>query len=46
MANLRIPDEFGIVSENARKRDVFSKFIERRIDDYFASASGQARIAR
>lgn len=46
MANLRIPDDFGIVTENARKRDVFSKFIERRIDDYFASASGQARIAR
>ena len=46
MTALRIPDEFGIVTENARKRDVFSRFIERRIDAYFASASGQARIAR
>ena len=46
MTALKIPDEFGIVSENARKRDVFSRFIERRIDAYFASASGQARIAR
>lgn len=43
---LRIPDEFGIITERARQRDVFAKFIERRIDAYFASASGQARIAR
>ncbi len=42
----KIEDEFGIITENARRREVFAEYIERRVDAYFASPSGQARIAR
>lgn len=46
MANLRIPDEFGIVSENARRREVFAEYIERRAEEYIASPAVQDRIKR
>ena len=46
MAKLRIPDEYGIVSERARQREVFGRFLERQIDDILGSASCKARIAR
>ena len=46
MANLRIPDEFGIVSENARRREFYAKFIKPAVEAYIVSPSGQARITR
>ena len=41
-----IEDEYGIVTENARRRSVFSKYIERRVEDYLTSPGGRARLAR
>ena len=46
MANLRIEDEYGIVTENARRREVFADYIEKRVADYISSPAGQARINR
>jgi len=43
---LKIPDEFGIVSERARQREVYGKQIDRRADSYIDSAAGRARIKR
>lgn len=46
MKALKIPDEFGYVTERARQREVFAEFIERRVDDYLSSPGGRARLAR
>ena len=46
MANLRIEDEYGIVTENARRREVFADFVERRVAIYMESPAGRSRIAR
>jgi hypothetical protein len=44
--NLKIKDEYGIVTEAARRREMFAKKVDRRADDYILSPQGQARIAR
>lgn len=46
MVALKIPDEFGIVTERARQREQYADIIERRVEAYFSSPQGQARIAR
>ena len=43
---LKIEDEFGIVSERARQRDAFAHIVKRRVDNYFSSPAGRARISR
>lgn len=46
MVALKIADEFGIVTERARQREQYADIIERRVEAYFSSPQGQARIAR
>ena len=46
MTALKIQDEFGIVTERKRQREVFAKFIKPAVEDYLASPTAQARITR
>lgn len=43
---LKIPDEFGIVTERARQREVFADKVARRVEAWIFSPAGQATIAR
>jgi len=43
---LKIPDEYGIVSERARQREKFADYIERRAEAYIFSPAGRAVIQR
>ena len=46
MTALKIPDEFGVLTENARRRELYKKYIRPEVQHYLTSPSGQAHIAR
>ena len=43
---LKIEDEYGIVTENARRRELFADKVARRVEQFIFSPGGQAMIAR
>jgi len=43
---LKIEDEYGIITENARKRDAYAHIVQKRVDRYFESPEGRARLHR